>query len=87
MRELPGRESRSDCAFFLGSSAGTLEEDDRELEIDVRAGRVREERAGRRRAAPTLCQSIESGRNCGISRKSICVTHLRRFLSVVLMPF
>lgn len=27
INELPGRESRIDCAFFLGSSAGTLDAD------------------------------------------------------------
>lgn len=54
MREEPGKESRIDAAFFFGSSAvaGTPEAD-RELETDVRAGRVvRRGRAGRRRAAP-----------------------------------
>lgn len=51
---MPGRESRIDCAFFLGSSvAGTLDEDDRQLVRDVvRAGRVRGMIAGRRRATP-----------------------------------
>ena len=39
--ELPGRESRIDCAFFLGSSAGTFDAD-RVLVMEVvSAGRVR----------------------------------------------
>lgn len=60
INELPGRESRIDCAFFLGSSTGTFE-DDREVVRDVvRAGRVREERTGRRRAAPAASVSYGS---------------------------
>lgn len=54
--ELPGRASRMDWAFFLGSSAGTLEEL-RAAVREVMAGRVRGEMVGRRRAAPVvLCQ-------------------------------
>ena len=52
INEFPGSESRIDCAFFFGSSAGTPDAD-RELVRDVvRAGRVRLGRAGRRRVAP-----------------------------------
>lgn len=83
-RELPGSESRIDCAFFFGSSAGTLDAD-RELEIDVRAGRVRVGSAGRRRAAPTLCQS---SRSTAIALKisgAVVSPYLRRFLPI-LMP-
>jgi hypothetical protein len=50
-RLLPGRESRIDSAFFLGSSEGTLEAD----RVDVRevnTGRVvRDTTTGRERAA------------------------------------
>lgn len=60
INELPGKESRIDCAFFLGSSTGTFE-DDREVVRDVvRAGRVREDRTGRRRAAPGALVSHRS---------------------------
>ena len=52
-RLLPGRESMIDCALFLGSSAGRFDEALRAVVTDVRAGRVRCERDGRRRAAPT----------------------------------
>lgn len=51
-RLLPGRESMMDWALVLGSSAGTLDEAPRTAVSDVRDGRVRCERDGRRRAAP-----------------------------------
>ena len=64
--EFPGNESRIDCAFFLGSSAGTLDADRELVSVVVRAGRVREERAGRRRAAAralvSYCLSANWGR-------------------------
>lgn len=51
--ELPGRASRMDWAFFLGSSAGTLDALRwPEAAREVMAGRVRVEMDGRRRAAP-----------------------------------
>lgn len=51
--ELPGRASRTDCAFFLGSSAGTLDDCRWPAAArEVMAGRVRVEMEGRRRAAP-----------------------------------
>jgi hypothetical protein len=52
---LPGSESRIDCAFFFGSSAGTEDDAERWLvRAVVRAGRERTGIAGRRRVAPTL---------------------------------
>jgi hypothetical protein len=83
-RELPGSESRIDCAFFFGSSAGTLDAD-RELEIDVRAGRVRIGSAGRRRAAPTLCQSSRSTEIAHKISDAVVLPYLGRFLPI-LMP-
>lgn len=56
IKELPGKESRIDAAFFFGSSAGT-EDADRELVTEVKAGRVRRGRAGRRRADAPKCKS------------------------------
>lgn len=51
--ELPGRASRMDWAFFLGSSAGTLDAlRCPEAAREVMAGRDRVEMDGRRRAAP-----------------------------------
>lgn len=50
--ELPGRASTMDWAFFLGSSAGTLEAlRAPETEAEM-AGRARRARVGRRRFAP-----------------------------------
>ena len=50
--ELPGKESSIDCAFFLGSSAGTSDAE-RKLGTDVvNAGRVRAASVGRSREAP-----------------------------------
>jgi hypothetical protein len=48
-RLLPGSASMMDCAFFLGSSAGTPEEAYRVVETEVSAGRVRRVTAGRSR--------------------------------------
>lgn len=62
--ELPGRASRMDWAFFLGSSAGTLDEY-RALvalmaeEDEVRAGRDRGKMEGRRRAAPATAKRAQ----------------------------
>ena len=52
MSELPGRASMIDWAFFLGSSAGTLEALRHDV-TEVRAGRVRMGSVGRNLAAPT----------------------------------
>ena len=53
-RELPGRESRIEAAFFFGSSAGTLDAV-RELVRVASTGR-RVGTAGRMRAAPRFRQ-------------------------------
>lgn len=56
--KLSGKASSRDWAFFLGSSAGTLD-DDREVVRDVKAGRVvRRGTDGRRRAAPIFSVSL-----------------------------
>ena len=39
-RELPGSESRMDCALFLGSSAGTFDADRVVVRELGRAGRI-----------------------------------------------
>lgn len=39
-KELPGNESRIDCAFFFGSSAGTLDADRMDVNEVVSAGNV-----------------------------------------------
>jgi hypothetical protein len=57
-REFPGRESRIDWAFLLGSSVGTLETDRIVVRLEAIAGTLRET-AGRRRAAPGLGQERE----------------------------
>ncbi len=52
IRELPGRASMIDCAFFFGSSAGTLEACRIEVRYGARTGRFRIGALGRRRVAP-----------------------------------
>ena len=52
MSELPGRASIIDCAFFFGSSAGTLDACRVEVRCVVRIGRLRIGALGRRRVAP-----------------------------------
>ena len=54
--ELPGKASIIDWAFFLGSSAGTLEAFRAEMICVVRAGRFRIGNVGRRRAVPAINQ-------------------------------
>src|ERR1700733_7534995 len=54
--ELPGKASIIDWAFFLGSSAGTLEAFRAEMICVVRAGRFRIGSVGRRRAVPAINQ-------------------------------
>lgn len=62
MSESPGRASRMDWAFFLGSSAGTLDEWRLpEAARVVMAGTERIEIEGRRRAAPApVAVSVQS---------------------------
>ena len=64
MSELPGRASTIDWAFFLGSSAGTVEALRLELRA-VKAGRVRMGSVGRSLAAPASGQqtSIEGSQD------------------------
>lgn len=54
-----------DCALVLGSSAGTLDTDRLDVREVVATGIVREEMAGRTRAAPEINQlavTIQTGR-------------------------
>jgi len=52
IKELPGRASMIDCAFFLGSSAGTLEAYRMDVSGVVSVGKIRGERVGRSFVAP-----------------------------------
>ena len=52
--EFPGRESIIDCAFFLGSSEGTLEAYRIEVNGVLRDGRDRIESVGRSLVAPVV---------------------------------
>lgn len=63
--ELPGRESTMDWAFFLGSSAGTLEALRAPATEAEKAGRARRARVGRRRLAPV-----------SIEREDLCVSQV-----------
>ncbi len=54
IKEEPGRASTIDCAFFDGSSVGTLEAYRLEVRVVESGGRARMGRAGRSRAAPTI---------------------------------
>ena len=79
-KELPGSESRIDWAFFLGSSAGTLDAD-RELVRDVvSAGKVREGSAGRTRAAPEFVSATFLSPEAIRRSMKLSNTYLRRFL-------
>lgn len=62
--ELPGSESMIDCAFFLGSSVGTLDANRAEARLVVRAGRFRAGIAGRRREAPVKMSATVNGFTC-----------------------
>lgn len=79
-KELPGRESRIDWAFFFGSSAGTPDAD-RELVRDVvSAGKAREGRAGRTRAAPEFVSATILYPKDTRRSRTLSNTYLRRFL-------
>ena len=56
INEEPGRASIIDCAFFDGSSAGTLDAYRLEMRVEESGGRVRMGKAGRSRAVPTTNQ-------------------------------
>ena len=56
INELPGRASIIDCAFFFGSSVGTLEACRVDVKCVVSAGRLRIGALGRSRVAPERSQ-------------------------------
>ena len=80
IREEPGRASMIDCAFFDGSSVGTLDAYRLEVRLVESGGRVRMGRAGRSRAEPIIYQ-----RNDQCQSNGLLVdygTHRQRFLPI-----
>ena len=68
INEEPGRASMIDCAFFAGSSAGTLDAYRFEMSVEESGGRVRMGRAGRGRAMPATDQQ-----NAQCQRDEFCL--------------
>ena len=82
IKEEPGRASIIDCAFFDGSSAGTLDAYRLEVRVVDSGWRVRMGRAGRSRAAPTADQH-----HCRCERSCLYLeysTYRQYFLSIEL---
>lgn len=76
-RLLPGSESKTDWAFFFGSSVGTLEAERIDVTWVEMDGSVRMGRVGRRREAPTALlarREAMSGDESGEVR-DVCSVH------------